>query len=104
MKDYHTESAHKEIMPFLLRLTRRGGIMCIRTGRANMPGIIEHIRNTAGEIVPDADVNIRFFNEEADRLYRAEKLTGSVTVFITALAIFISCLGLFGLSAFSAGR
>jgi putative ABC transport system permease protein len=104
VKDYHTESAHREIRPFLLRLTKRAGIMCIRIGRTGIPGTIEHIRNTAREIVPDASISIRFFNEETDRLYRAERLTGAMIIYIGAIAIFISCLGLFGLSAFSAGR
>jgi putative ABC transport system permease protein len=43
-----------------------------------------------------------FMDEDFDGLYRAEERTGKITALFTALAIFVACLGLFGLAAYAA--
>ncbi|HSG28625.1 MAG TPA: FtsX-like permease family protein, partial [Candidatus Krumholzibacterium sp.] len=104
MKDFNTESAHGEIRPFLLELAGSGRYMCVRTSGGGAAGAIDHIRKTVSSISPDSNVWCRYFDEEVSRLYRAEMLTGRVVGWITFIAVAISCLGLFGLAAFTAER
>ena len=44
----------------------------------------------------------RFADDEYQKLYKSETVVGSLANYFAFLAIFISCLGLFGLSAFTA--
>ena len=104
IKNYHTETAHKEIRPFMLGLSETGYLICARLGRERTSGTLGFIRTTIKDIVPDARVYTRFFNDELSSRYQVELLTGTVIVFIALIAIVISCLGLFGLTAYTARR
>ncbi|MES1160785.1 MAG: ABC transporter permease, partial [Bacteroidota bacterium] len=53
---------------------------------------------------PDYPFEFSFTDENFSRKYGDEKLLGTISLSFTCLAIFISCLGLFGLSSFSAGQ
>jgi putative ABC transport system permease protein len=104
VKDFNTESAYKEIRPFMLGLSEYGRYMCVRIKSDDISGTIGFIRNKIKEIVPDANVTPRLFDTEYDRLYQVEEITGKVVVYITMMALFISLIGLLGLSAFAAQR
>lgn len=102
IKDYHTESAHKEIRPFMLELTETGRYMLLRIAPQNIPQTLKAIHETIREILPDRQIWLRFFDSELGQLYQSEEFIGLVIIYITVLAIFVSCLGLFGLAAFTA--
>ena len=102
VKDFNTESAYKEIRPFMMCLQNYGSFMCLRLKPENMSGTIASIKQTINQIVPDVNIDIRFFDSEIANLYIQERMTGKVVVYITSLAVLISCLGLFGLAAFTA--
>ena len=57
-----------------------------------------------GEFASGYPFNYRFMDEAIDNLYRAEQQIGTLFRYFTILAIFISCLGLFGLASFMAER
>jgi putative ABC transport system permease protein len=58
------------------------------------------MKNTLQDIVPGMPFEYQFLDQEFDNLYKSEiKLSRIVSVF-TVLAIFIACIGLFGLSAY----
>ena len=70
----------------------------IRPG--NPTETLEYMQNTLKEIVPGMPFEYQFLDQEFDKLYKSEtKLSRIVSVF-TALALFIACIGLFGLTAF----
>ncbi|WP_373511430.1 FtsX-like permease family protein, partial [Persicitalea sp.] len=52
--------------------------------------------------LPDSPFDYNFVDEEYDFKFRSEERTGQLTVAFSGLAIFISCLGLFGLATFTA--
>ena len=52
--------------------------------------------------LPDSPFDYNFVDEEYDYKFRSEERTGQLTVAFSVLAIFISCLGLFGLATFTA--
>ena len=104
IKDFNTESAYKEIRPFLMGFSEYGRFMCIRIKTEDISGTIGFIRNKIKEIAPGVNVFPRFFDTEFDRMYQVEKITGKVVVYITLMAIFISGIGLLGLTAYAAQR
>jgi putative ABC transport system permease protein len=104
VKDYHGESLHSEIKPFCLMLTTRSAHMNIRIGANNIPQAIQHIRKTIARIAPGHPFVYSFLDEEIESLYRTDRLVGELIPLITIVAIIISCLGLFGLAAFSVER
>ena len=53
---------------------------------------------------PGYPFEYQFMDDQFDRLFKSELLTGRLAGVFTMLAIFISCLGLFGLAAYSASR
>jgi len=105
LKDFHTESLHKEIRPFFIRfLTFSGTYMCIRIAPGTISNSLNFIESKVKEIVPNDPFTYNFLDEELDKLYKTELLTGKLIRYFTLLAIFISCLGLFGLASFSVER
>jgi len=54
------------------------------------------------KVIPAASFDYSFVNEEYDRKFSAEERIGKLASFFAMLAIFISCLGLFGLASFTA--
>ena len=53
---------------------------------------------------PEYPVEYKFFDEDFELLFKTETLTGKLAAMFAALAIVISCLGLFGLAAYTAER
>ncbi len=62
------------------------------------------IESVFKQIIPSAPFEYQFVDDEYARKFDAERSTGSLVLIFTILAIVISCLGLFGLTAFIAGQ
>lgn len=104
VKDYHGESLHGEIRPFCLMLVTNGAHMNVRIKADNIPQTIDYIGKTIGKISQGHPFVYSFLDEEIESLYRTDRLVGELIPLITIVAIIISCLGLFGLVAFSVER
>ncbi|MFB0518213.1 MAG: ABC transporter permease [Acidobacteriota bacterium] len=104
IRDFNTESLHKEIRPFIWEFTDTGGYLCIRLRGRDIPATIKFIGNKIKEFVPDDPFSYYFLEDKINSLYQPEQLTGSLTRYITLLAVFICCLGLFGLATFIAEK
>ena len=104
VKDYHGESLHGEIRPFCLMLAINGANMNIRIRPENIPKTIDRIGKTILKISPGHPFVYSFLDEEIESLYKTDRLVGKLISLITAVAIIISCLGLFGLAAYSVER
>ncbi len=102
IQDFNTESAHSRVRPFLMGLTSTGSYLWLRISGRNPGATLDSIRTTVKELAPDSSVGCRLLNDDLGGLYTIEKLTGLVIGLITSLAVFISCLGLLGLTAFTA--
>jgi putative ABC transport system permease protein len=68
------------------------------TGGAGM----EAVRDTWSEVNPDEPFQAAFLDEALDRLYESERRVGRLVGFFSLLAVFVACLGLFGLAAHTA--
>ncbi len=74
----------------------------VRVSKDNIPGSLAYIRKTYLGFDPGATFEYHFLDENFANHYESEKTQGSLILVFTVLAIFISCLGLFGLVTFNA--
>ncbi len=102
VKDFHFRPLHDEIDPLVMFIApNKFRYLCIRVKSdiSDLPGTLGYIENIWQKFAPNFPFTYGFLDETFDRLYRSEQKTGSVFSYFTYLAIFISCLGLFGLAA-----
>lgn len=109
IKDYHYESLHQEIRPQALFLS--GGhytnverYISVRLNTENISGTIKHIESKWKEFAPQMPFEYSFLDQDYDNLYMNERQTRKLFSIFSFLAIFIACLGLFGLASFIADQ
>jgi ABC-type antimicrobial peptide transport system permease subunit len=101
IEDFNFKSAHQKIEPLILRIDPsrdRHAFVRIEGGDvSDTLGTIEKIYNKHN---PEYPFTFAFLDESLNSLYESDKRTGTLFHYFTILAIFISCLGLFGLASF----
>lgn len=104
-KNFHFNSLHEEIKPFIFRLSPPETMMVmIRLEREGESATISRIADFYRRFNPGYALDYSFLDRDYQVQYAAENLVASLSEWFTILAILISCLGLFGLSAFTAER
>ena len=103
VEDFHMQSVHSAAGPVQLRFMNRGGggQAAIRIQAQNIPDGVNAIEETWASIFPHYPLAYSFLDEDFERLYASERRTGNLLGAFSFLAIFIACLGLFGLAAFT---
>ena len=104
IKDFNTQSLHREIRPFMHQVSTWGNYLYIRIDGQDIPASLEFIRSQIQEIVPEDPVAYQFLDERIDALYTTESMVAAMVRYGTILALIIACLGLLGLAAFSVER
>ena len=102
--DFHFESLHQKITPLVLLVPRNAnsyGRISIKISGSNIPAALDRIESTWKNFLPDTPYQYAFLDENFTRLYEAEQRQKTLLIIFASLAIFIACLGLFGLSAFA---
>ncbi|NIO49181.1 MAG: hypothetical protein GTN73_07075, partial [Candidatus Aminicenantes bacterium] len=106
VKDFHGTSLHNDIRPIVFvmyqNLPYSNWFIKIRGPR--IAESIDFVKKTVAAVVPGYPVEPEFLDEHFQRQYINEGRLGKILTSFTGLAIFISCLGLFGLAAFMAAR
>ena len=83
-------------------MIQRYRYLFIRLNPGDVPESIAHIEKTVKSFSPGFPFEYRFLDEDYDLLYRGVEREMAIVRVFTLLAIFISCLGLFGLAAYTA--
>ena len=102
--DFHFESLHQRILPmvFFMPVSQNSyGSISVKVAGNNMKAALAHVEQTWKKFLPEIPYDYTFMDENFDRLYEAESRQGSIFTVFACIAIFIACLGLFGLSAFA---
>ncbi|GAB4029106.1 ABC transporter permease [Spirosoma gilvum] len=108
MKDFHFNSLHSAIEPLILHLqrgndtTRNWGTILVRTQAGETKQAIASMESLHKKFNPHFPFKYLFTDQEFGNLYKAENTVSKLASYFAFLAIFISCLGLFGLAAFTA--
>jgi putative ABC transport system permease protein len=102
-RDYHFESLHETIKPYGFILSHYDhNYMIINAGAANMPATLAALERIWKTLNPEAPFEYSFMDQDFQRNYEQDRRIFRLVGCFTALAIFISCLGLFGLAAYAA--
>ncbi len=103
VRDFHSESARKDVFPMVLNSHPNWNAMLyVRTTDAGAPKAIAAAGRLLKRDNPNGLFEYKFLDETYDRIYRAEQRTGQLFQFFAGIAIVVCCLGLFGLAAYTA--
>jgi putative ABC transport system permease protein len=110
MKDFHHNSLHVPIEPLILRLFKGSwvseggywGNVIIRTEKGKSKQAIASMEKAFKKFNPGFPFKYYFTDDEIAKNYKAEHTVSKLSRYFAFLAIFISCLGLFGLVTFTA--
>ena len=109
VKDYHWESKHMEIrahafMHLEVQDWVKPNYVSVRFAGTNVEKVIGILKTKWEEQVESFPFEYEFLDEHYEGIYQNEKQTRSLLYIFAIIAIFISCLGLFGLASFMAER
>jgi putative ABC transport system permease protein len=104
VKNFHSRSLHDEIVPLVITLNQTWGpnYVFVRIGSGNIPQTLSNIEKIWKKFSPHYPFHYQFLDEVFEQQYRTDQRTGKIFKYFAILAIFISCLGIFGLAAFTA--
>lgn len=107
VEDFHIRSLHSEIEPMVLqahdsRSWSSPPVLLARLRPDGIRGGLEHLESVFKAIAPDQTFTYEFLDDQFDAMYREEARLGSIFSSFAGLAVFLACLGLFGLSAYAA--
>jgi putative ABC transport system permease protein len=103
LKNYHQESLKKAYEPLIFRYNPSpGGLYSIKFNTANIKESITRFEDEWKAIFPGNPFIHFFLDDHYNQQYQADQQFGKVFAVFSSLAIFIACLGLFGLSSLTA--
>jgi len=106
VKDFHSRSLHEEIRPVVFTLTHNWphNYIFIRINPEKTTSALGSIESSWNQFAADYPFEYDFLDDIFDRQYQSDQRMGSIINDFTFLAIFLSCLGLFGLASYMAER
>jgi putative ABC transport system permease protein len=105
--DFHFESLRQKIVPIVLLNPPTTpsesffNSLSVKLNVKNMQGSLASIEKTWRKYLPEIPYQFAFLDESFTNLYKSEQRQGTIFTVFACIAIFIACLGLFGLSAFA---
>ena len=103
VEDFHVASLREKIEPLIITNNFDNfSVISLRIASGDVSGTLDNIRGKWKSLVPHQPFNYFFLDESFDSQYRAEERMGNLSLRFSLLAIFVGCLGLFGMASFSA--
>ncbi len=105
VRDFHFRSKHQKIEPLILSLlpsSRFVYFVSVKMKSSNISDTLAFLKRKWNAFSPGWPLEYFFLDDNFDRMYKSEDRLRQVFMTFTSLAIFIACLGLFGLAAFTA--
>ena len=103
VRDFHMSSLHEKIAPLIIKVHPSwDSFIFLRISTDNIKDVMGQVADIHQKLNPDYPFVFSFLDEDYEELYRSEERTEKLFRFFSFVAIFISCLGLFGLSSFMA--
>ena len=103
IKDFHLRSLHHKVAPLALLMNRnRMRYFFVKITGTNIPHTVGTVEAEWHSFAPNYPFEFQFLDERLEELYQADKRLGSIINAFAGLALFVACLGLFGLASFVA--
>lgn len=99
VQDFHFQSLHEPIRPLLLALAREEfNYVVIKTSLEDLPAKLAAIEKAYKQFEPVFAFEFAFLEDHLNRQYASEERTARILSAFSAIAVFIACIGLFGMS------
>jgi putative ABC transport system permease protein len=102
IKDFNFSSMHQSIGPLVIQLSNNYNSLAVRANTKNVASIIDNIQSKWSGMAPGQPFSYTFMDADFNKVYDAEQRTGKLFITFAVFAIFIGCLGLFGLVTYAA--
>jgi len=102
VKDHHYASLHEQIQPLIIKFQKpwRGEMALIRMRDGYIRQSLASVQTTWKDLFGNEPLQYEFVDQSFRQIYKVDVRFGEIILAFTLLAIFIACLGLFGLAAF----
>lgn len=108
VEDFNYESLHTEITPLIIMSTEGQlnfqSVLIARFNTDDLGGTVKQLEAKWKEVLPNEPFIYSFMDNQLDNLYSSEQASGKLMTTFTSIAIIIACVGLFGLSAYTANQ
>jgi len=104
VKDFHARPLHLEIKPVIMRCQPNSYWLHIRLKTQDLERTIADIEQLYNQFKTRYPFEYFFLDDEFNEMYKSEQKLGSMMLYANALAVFIACLGIFGLAAYTIER
>ena len=105
VQDFHFASLHEEIKPLIIFMGKEAwdfNQVAFKVDGQGLPETLAAIEKAWQQVAPGQPFTYSFLDEDLDRLYASEQRLGKIFGTFAFLGIFVACLGLLGLAAFTA--
>jgi putative ABC transport system permease protein len=104
VRDYHFQSLYKKIGPAFFTYSQTNPITVVKINAGREQQTIAGIKALYKKYNAGLDFSYAFLDDDYNQLYASEQRVAELSKYFAGIAILISCLGLFGLAAFTAQR
>lgn len=105
VRNFHYHSLHQPVHPLVIsNLSKFGGIgnyCAIKMDGKNLPATVAAIEDIWKKMVPEKTIHYKFLDQTIELQYRSEITTRRLFTLFSSLAIFVACIGLLGLAAYT---
>lgn len=103
LKDFHATSLKDGIIPVIItKFKRLYWNVGLKLSGENIPATLAAVEKIWNEVLPDYVFEYQFLDQRIAEFYKHERQLSRLYKFFAAIAIFLSCLGLYGLASFMA--
>jgi putative ABC transport system permease protein len=102
VKDFNFKSLHNELKPLALTyFPKLFDNLLVKVSAENIPATIDFLKGKWESLVPQYPFEFTFLSDDFQKMYKKEKTTSLIMTYISLMALFVSCVGLFGLVLFT---
>jgi putative ABC transport system permease protein len=102
VKDFNFNSLREAVSPLVLLLKPNNDRIALRVSTDHVERLVAQVEDQWRKLAPGRPFSYTFMDDDFNSLYRSEQRIGGISLSFSLLAIFIACLGLFGLAAYEA--
>ena len=105
VKNFHTMSLHEPIeATIMFNSIRNYATISLKVNPSNYQAVVKQVQKRWEAAYPEHIFSYKFLDEEIKEFYERESKMSTLLTVFTTMAIFIGCLGLFGLATFMANQ
>ena len=108
LEDFHFKPLHQRVEPLALTMLQDNGrfagvnYLAVKLDPDRIPEVLAYLDKTWKDFSPEYPLTYDFLDDHIEAMYRQEIKVGNGIRILTIIEIFLACLGLFGLSLFTA--